>query len=58
MLQMAALRFLFRKVLQRRYSGDDLPLPRLLRRQVPIVLSQDEVPGSSTRPAISATAPS
>lgn len=43
MLQMAALRFLYRKVLQRRYSGDDLPLPKLLRRQVPIVLSRDEV---------------
>ena len=43
MLQMAALRFLFRKVLRRRYFRDDLPLPKLLRRQVPIVLSPDEV---------------
>lgn len=43
LLQMAALRFLFRKVLQRRYSGDELPLPKLLRRQVPVVLSPGEV---------------
>ena len=42
-LQMSALRFLFRKVLKRRISLDDLPLPRLLRRQIPIVLSPDEV---------------
>ena len=43
MLQMAALRFLFLKVLKRRFSRDDLPLPKLLRRQVPIVLSPGEV---------------
>jgi hypothetical protein len=43
MIQMAALRFLFLKVLKRRYSRDDLPLPKLLRRQVPSVLSRDEV---------------
>jgi site-specific recombinase XerD len=43
MIQTAALRFLFLKVLKRRFSRDDLPLPRLLRRQVPIVLSRDEV---------------
>ncbi len=30
-------------MLQRRYSGDELPLPKLLRRQVPVVLSPDEV---------------
>jgi integrase/recombinase XerD len=42
-LQMSALRFLFRKVLKRRVSRDDLPLPKLLRRQIPIVLSPDEV---------------
>jgi integrase/recombinase XerD len=42
-LQMSALRFLFRKVLKRRYSNDDLVLPKLLRRQVPIILSPDEV---------------
>jgi len=43
MLQMAALRFLFLKVLKRRFSRDDLPLPKLLRRQVPTVLSPSEV---------------
>ena len=42
-LQMSALRFLFRKVLKRRCSNDDLVLPKLLRRQVPIVLSPEEV---------------
>lgn len=39
----AALRFLFGKVLKRSLSRDDLPLPRLLRRQIPIVLSREEV---------------
>jgi integrase/recombinase XerD len=43
MLQMAALRFLFLKVLKRQFSRDDLPLPKLLRRQVPTVLSPNEV---------------
>lgn len=43
MVQMAALRFLFLKVLKRRFSRDDLPLPKLLRRQIPTVLSPDEV---------------
>ena len=43
LLQMAALRFLFRKVLKRNYSRDDLPLPKMLRRQVPIILSPHEV---------------
>jgi site-specific recombinase XerD len=43
MIQMSALRFLFVKVLKRRYSRDDLPLPKSPRRQVPTVLSQDEV---------------
>ena len=42
-LQTAALRFFYRKVLHQRLSADDLPLPKLLRRQVPIVLSCDEV---------------
>ena len=42
-LQVSALRFLFRKVLKRRVSRDDLPLPKLLRRQIPMVLSPDEV---------------
>ena len=39
----AALRFLFNKVLKRRLSRDDLPLPKLLRRQIPVVLSRKEV---------------
>jgi len=39
----AALRFFYRKVLHERLSADDLPLPKLLRRQIPIVLSPDEV---------------
>ena len=42
-MQTAALRFFYRKVLHQRLSADDLPLPKLLRRQIPIVLSQDEV---------------
>ena len=43
LVQMAALRFLFLKVLNRRWSRDDLPLPRSLRRQLPTVLSREEV---------------
>ncbi len=43
MIQMAALRFLFVKVLKRRYTRDDLPLPRSSRRQMPVVLSREEV---------------
>ena len=39
----AALRFFYRKVLHQRLSADDLPLPKLVRRQIPIVLSPDEV---------------
>jgi site-specific recombinase XerD len=39
----AALRFFYRKVLHQRLSAEDLPLPKLLRRQIPIVLSPDEV---------------
>ncbi len=42
-LQVSALRFFFRRVLKRPISRDDLPLPRLLRRQIPIVLSPEEV---------------
>ena len=34
MLHMAAPRFLFLKVLKRRFSRDDLPFPKLLRRQI------------------------
>jgi site-specific recombinase XerD len=43
MVQMAALRFLYLKVLRRSYSRDDIPLPKLSRRRIPIVLSTDEV---------------
>ena len=43
MIQMAALRFLFVKVLRRRYSRDDLPLPKSPKRQIPVVLSREEV---------------
>jgi integrase/recombinase XerD len=43
LVQMAALRFLFLKVLKRRWSRDDLPLPKSLRRQIPTVLSREEV---------------
>ena len=39
----AALRFFYRKVLHQRLTADDLPMPKLLRRQVPLVLSRDEV---------------
>jgi integrase/recombinase XerD len=42
-LQVSALRFFYRKVLRRQLSRDDLPLPKLLRRQIPVVLSPDEV---------------
>jgi site-specific recombinase XerD len=42
-VQMCALRFLFLKVLKRRWSRDDLPLPRSSRRQLPTVLSREEV---------------
>jgi site-specific recombinase XerD len=42
-LHTSALRFFFRKVLRRRLVQDDFPLPKLLRRQIPIVLSADEV---------------
>jgi len=42
-VEISALRFLYNKVLRRRYSGDDLPLPRTHRRDLPLVLSADEV---------------
>jgi integrase/recombinase XerD len=42
-VQTAALRFFYRKVLRQRLTADDLPLPKLHRRQIPIVLSPDEV---------------
>jgi site-specific recombinase XerD len=43
MVQMSALRFLYLKLLRRSYSRDDLPLPKGPRRQLPIVLSAEEV---------------
>jgi site-specific recombinase XerD len=43
MVQMAALRFLFLRVLRRRFFRDDLPLPKVERRPLPTVLSPDEV---------------
>jgi len=43
MVQMSALRFFFRKVLRRPYFHDDLPLPKVQRRQPPVVLSTNEV---------------
>jgi len=42
-VEMSALRFLFLKILKRSFSRDDLPLPKLLRRQIPVVLSPNEV---------------
>jgi site-specific recombinase XerD len=42
-IEISALRFLYNKVLRRRYSSDDLPLPRTHRRDLPLILSADEV---------------
>lgn len=42
-VEMSALRFLYNKVLRRGYAHDDLPLPRTHRRDLPLVLSPDEV---------------
>lgn len=42
-VEMCALRFLYNKVLHRRYVRDDLPLPRTHRRELPLVLSRGEV---------------
>jgi len=42
-VQIAALRFLYLKVLRRRYSRDDMPLPKKHRRPIPLVLSATEV---------------
>ncbi len=42
-IEMCALRFLYNKVLGRRYTTDDLPLPRTHRRELPLILSPDEV---------------
>lgn len=42
-VEISALRFLYNKVLRRRFSRDDLPMPRTHRRDLPLVLSADEV---------------
>jgi site-specific recombinase XerD len=42
-LVVSALRFLYNKVLRRRYLHEDLVLPRTHRRELPLVLSADEV---------------
>ena len=42
-VETSALRFLYNKVLRRRYALDDMPLPRRHRRSLPLVLSPDEV---------------
>jgi integrase/recombinase XerD len=42
-IQMSALRFLFLRVLRRRFSRDDLPLPKVQRQDLPVVLSRNEV---------------
>jgi len=42
-LVVSALRFLYNKVLRRRYAREDLVLPRTHRRDLPLVLSADEV---------------
>ena len=43
LLCMSALRFLYLRVLKLPFHRDDLPLPKGLRRQVPVVLSPEEV---------------
>jgi len=42
-VETSALRFLYNRVLRRRYPLDDMPLPRRHRRSLPLVLSLDEV---------------
>jgi integrase/recombinase XerD len=42
-VEISALRFLYNKVLRRRYSRDDLPLPRTHRNEIPLILGRDEV---------------
>ncbi|HVZ83031.1 MAG TPA: tyrosine-type recombinase/integrase [Terracidiphilus sp.] len=42
-IEISALRFLYNKVLRRRYSRDDLPLPRIHKYEIPIILSAEEV---------------
>jgi len=42
-LEISALRFFYNKVLRRRYSRDDLPLPRTHKYEIPVILSAGEV---------------
>jgi integrase/recombinase XerD len=42
-IEISALRFLYNKVLRRRYSRDDLPLPRVHKYEIPVILSAEEV---------------
>jgi site-specific recombinase XerD len=42
-IEISALRFLYNKVLRRRYSRDDLPLPRIHKHEIPVILSAEEV---------------
>ena len=42
-VEISALRFLYNKVLRRRYSREDLPLPRIHKYEIPIILSAEEV---------------
>ena len=42
-VETSALRFLYNKVLRRRYALEDIPMPRRHRRSIPLILSPDEV---------------
>lgn len=42
-IEISALRFLYNKVLRRRYSREDLPLPRVHKYEIPVILSAEEV---------------
>jgi len=42
-VEISALRFLYNKVLRRRYSREDLPLPRIHKYEIPLILSAEEV---------------
>ncbi len=42
-IEISALRFLYNKVLRRHYSHEDLPLPRIHKYGIPVILSTEEV---------------
>ena len=42
-IEISALRFLYNKVLRRRYCCQDLPLPRIHKYAIPVVLSAEDV---------------